>query len=398
MVGLAAPVTAVAQRPADAFTLDASTGEPGWIAFTATGTTGASVEITESVGTATPTVASFVMPTQTGGRRHGAPWRCDRRRRSFTATETLDDGTTQTADVTVTTPSCTAGLAMTTWPQPARAGRPLDVTVTSTRKDDRRTVKLCAERRTRRICRTATLSAVTGAAAAKLVLRGGGTWTLSATGQGIGLSRPLNTSRRALTVLATGDSEIQVLDDQLASALSGRARVIGEAHISTGLSKLSIFNWLAHAKNQAQAIHPDVTVMSIGANDGFDLPGPGGGSVSCCGQNWIDAYAARAHQMMRAYARNGAGRVYWFLLPTPRRPNFVRVYQAVDAGFVKAAAEFRSGVQVVDIRPIFSPGGDFRQYVGSVDSREPDGIHLSAGGDQIALRYLLGLMRADGTL
>jgi lysophospholipase L1-like esterase len=406
VIVLGGPVAATAQQvptqttPAPVpFTLDASAGEPGWIAFTATGTTGAQVQITETVGTAEPTVAGFVLPAQTGGRHHGTPWRCDRRRRTFVATETLpDDGGTQTARATVITPSCGAGLAISTWPRPARSGRPLDVTVTSTREADRRGLKVCAVRRTKRVCRSATLSARTHSASAKLVLRGSGTWTLTATGPGISLNRRLTTSRRPLTVLATGDSEIQVLDDQLASALSGRARVISEAHISTGLSKLGTFNWLTRATVQAQAIHPDVTVMSIGANDGFDLAGPGGTAVSCCGQDWIDAYAARAHQMMSAYERNGSGRVYWFLLPTPRRANFVRVYQAVDAGFLKAAAEFPSDVHVVDIRSIFSPGGTFRQFVGSVNAREPDGIHLSAGGDRIALRYLLGRMRADGTL
>jgi lysophospholipase L1-like esterase len=389
-----ATVPATPQSP---FAFTVSAREPGWIAFTATGTQGATVAITEQVGDATKPLTSFALTDGTGGRHHGAPWRCDRRRRTFTATETLDDGTAQTHHATVTTPSCTAQLALATWPRPPRAGRPLDVTVTSTRRADRRRVRVCATRRKTRACRSATLSA-TGVVNTKLVLRRPGQWRLTATGPGIALTRRLHAGRRKLTILATGDSEIQVLDDQLAGAVRGRAHVIGEAHISTGLTKLGMFNWLARAKLDASAIHPDITVMSIGANDGFDLPGSHGGPVACCSQDWIDAYAARAHQMMRSYLRHGAGRVYWFLLPTPRKASFVHIYQAVDAGFVKAAAQFPAGVHVVDIRPIFSPGGAYRQNVGSVDARESDGIHLSAGGDRIALRFLLKQMRDDGTL
>jgi lysophospholipase L1-like esterase len=399
---LSAPLLAAAaprQSPAGFAVAASSADEPGWIAFTITGATpGADVRIVELVGADEPPAATFTAPSSTTVRHHGARWRCDRRRRTFRAVETLPDGSEQTQTFYALTPSCTSQLAVSTWPQPARAGRPLDVTVTSTRRDDHRPVRICARRGADRVCGSARLSGATGAASAKLVLGRRGAWRLEATGPGIALTRDLHAGRRALTVLATGDSEIQVLDDLLASALGGRARVVKEAHIATGLSKPGGLNWVARAVAQARAIHPDVTVMSIGANDGFDLPGLAGGWVSCCGQDWVDAYAARAHQMMGSYLRHGAGRVYWFLLPTPRRADFVHFYRAIDAGFAEAAAEFPSGVRVVDIRPIFSPGGSYRQYVGSVNAREADGIHLSVGGDRIALRYLLSQMRHDGTL
>ncbi len=383
---LAGALDASAQTPA-VFTLDAAATEPGWIALSATGTPGATVKVAEHGAT----VAHFTLTTAAGGRRHGAPWSCTRTTRAFTATETLADGTTQTADATVTTPACNAGVTVSTWPRPPRVGRPFQVTVTSTRAADRRRVVACALRGPTRLCHAAPLAQ--GSAALTLVLPRPGIWRLHVTGPGIGSIQPVNAAHRPLTVLATGDSEIQVLDDQLASALSGRARVIGEAHISTGLSKLGFFNWLARAKTQAQTIHPDVTVMSIGANDGFPI-----GGAQCCGPAWVDGYAARARQMIASYLRHGAGRVYWFLLPTPRKADFVPVYQAVDAGFIKAAAAFPGRAHVVDIRPIFSPGGHYRQFVGSVNARESDGIHLSAAGDKIALTYLLGRMRADGTL
>jgi lysophospholipase L1-like esterase len=399
---LAAPLVALAAprqaSTAPAFTFTATASEPGWIAFRVAGAGGASVKIDETVGGVSTPVVHFAIPAGSGGRHHGAPWRCDRSRRTFVATETLPSAGAppQTATATVVTPACNAQLTMSTWPQPPRVGTPLDVTLSTARAADRRTVRLCARQRSVRVCHTATLAATP--TQATLVLRRPGVWTLSATGRGIAIERTLHAARRPLTVLATGDSEMQILDDDIATALGARAHVFGEAHISTGLSKLAMFDWLTRAQTQAQTIHPDITIMAIGANDGFDIPGAGGASQACCGQGWIDAYAARAEQMMRSYLRTGAGRVYWFLLPTPGRADFVRVYRAVDAGFLEAAAHFPSGVHVVDIRPIFSPGGTYRQFVGPVNARESDRIHLSAAGDQIALRFLLAQMRADGTL
>ncbi len=386
----AGALAAPAQSPS--FSLTASAAEPGWIALSATGTPGARVRVREHG----KTVAKFDLTTATGGRRHGAPWRCDHRYRVFTATETLADGTTHVAHSTVTTPPCNSGIGVLAWPQPPRAGRPLVVTIRTARRTDHRMLRVCAHRPGVNVCHLATFA--DGGAQAHLVLRHAGAWTVRVTGNGITLERPLTVGRLPLRILATGDSEIQVLDDQLSAALTGQAHVIKEAHISTGLTKLGLFNWLARAKSQGQTIHPDVTIMSIGANDGFNLPGVQGGTVMCCGQGWIDAYAVRVRSMMTSYLRRGAGRVYWFLLPTPRKQTFVPYYQAIDAGILEAAASFPSGVHVVDIRPIFSPGGRYRQYVGSVNAREKDGIHLSAAGDKIALRYLLGLMRADGTL
>jgi hypothetical protein len=205
-----------------------------------------------------------------------------------------------------------------------------------------------------------------------------------------------------LTILATGDSEIQLLDDFLTSAVSGRAHVISEAHISTGISKLSMFNWIARASVQARSEHPDITVMYIGANDGFPVPGSSGRPVSCCSRAWIEGYAGRVAQMMGSYLRQGAGRVYWFTLPTPAPSDFARYFRAINAAFELAASRFPNGVHLMDIRPVFTPGGRYRSSMTwhgrSVSVREADGIHLSIGGDRIALELLLDAMHTDGVL
>jgi hypothetical protein len=213
------------------------------------------------------------------------------------------------------------------------------------------------------------------------------------------LRRTVLVGRRAgaLHLLATGDSEIQILDRMIADRLRGEGvRVTSDAHIGTGISKLFQLNWLQHAATSARTLHPDVTVVFLGANDGYPI-----GPAACCDEAWSRGFAARAERMMRSYVRGGAGRVFWFLLPRPRPAGYARVFRAVNRG-LRLAAPRVPGVQLVDVGPQVTPGGDFHQTVSyrgqSLNVRQPDGIHLSVAGDRIALDVLVAAMRADGAL
>ena len=46
-------------------------------------------------------------------------------------------------------------------------------------------------------------------------------------------------------------------------------------------------------------------MVFIGANEGYPMPAPGGGEVSCCGPAWAAVFAQRARQMMDTYRRGG---------------------------------------------------------------------------------------------
>ncbi|MDX6718160.1 MAG: uncharacterized protein QOJ63_414, partial [Solirubrobacteraceae bacterium] len=133
---------------------------------------------------------------------------------------------------------------------------------------------------------------------------------------------PRPPARRAphLRLLATGDSMIQVVDGFLKSGLSGRRATVvrSDAHISTGISKLGMLDWLRKARNQASSFKPDVTVITLGANDGFPMKTPSGASVGCCDAGWVAEYARRVRSMMRSYVRGGRSLVYWMTLPAPR--------------------------------------------------------------------------------
>jgi hypothetical protein len=240
------------------------------------------------------------------------------------------------------------------------------------------------------------------APAGKLLVALGGkvAWTASSSWDGsvatiTGTLRTRRVPKRHLRILATGDSMIQVVDSFLADRLPTQ-RVIGEAHVSTGLSKAGFFglNWVKHAAAQARSIHPDATVVWIGPNEGFPING-----VNCCSGAWIRAYAQRARAMMRSYRRGGRALVYWLTLPIPRSGALAHVMRAVNRAIGVAARGGGSGVHVIDMRRVFTPHNRFQQtacYRGRCFSaRQPDGVHLSNPGARVAADIIARRLRAD---
>lgn len=207
--------------------------------------------------------------------------------------------------------------------------------------------------------------------------------------------------RGKLRVLVTGDSMAQIFDHYMAAGLGGGVAVRSEAHISTGLSKPSMLDWVANARSQARRVRPDVTVVFIGANDGFPMPTPSGATAPCCDSAWTKEYARRAARMMRSYYRGGLGRVYWLTLPAPRGGSFRTVFGPVNAAIRRAAREVR-GAHVVPIDRIFTPGFVYRDTLiwggRNVAVRQGDGVHLNNAGASIAAQKTIRRMRANRIL
>jgi len=216
--------------------------------------------------------------------------------------------------------------------------------------------------------------------------------------------RPAFASAGHLRMLATGDSMIQIVDGLLKQRLERRraTSVRSDARISTGISKPTALNWVRKAREQARSVHPDVTAIFLGANDGFPMRTLSGASVACCGAGWVAEYARRVEAMMRSYLRGGRSLVYWLTLPTPRRGDFARVYRAVNKAIRRAGKRVGGGARVIDLVPVFTPGGRFRQHVTfrgrTVNARQDDGIHLSVAGASIAATLLIDRLRADRAL
>jgi hypothetical protein len=205
-------------------------------------------------------------------------------------------------------------------------------------------------------------------------------------------------------VLATGDSMVQPLDEQLVRPVKrAGGHVRRDPRPGTGITKPLELDWLKHAKRQAKRHRPRATVVFLGANDAEPLRSASGPKVECCRRAWIDAYAERVARMMRSYRRGGAGYVYWLTLPTPRGDTQARRTAAINLALAQAhATADAKRVRLVDTIPALSPGNRYRRKVRyrgrTVVVRGRDGVHLTAAGARIARDLVVRAMRRDGVL
>jgi lysophospholipase L1-like esterase len=215
----------------------------------------------------------------------------------------------------------------------------------------------------------------------------------------VGAPRP---PRRPLkTLLVTGDSLSQPLDQDMARRLAGSVKVVRDPHVGTGISKSIIVDWAKLSSSQVKKDKPDAVVVFIGANEGFPMKGPDGREVQCCGVDYAAIYASRVRQMMNTYRQAGAARVYWLTLPAPRDSDRQKIARTVNAAILVAAQPWRSQVRVFDTVPIFTPGGVYRDAmdVGGQEKivRESDGIHLNQTGSNLLADRLLATIDLDFT-
>jgi lysophospholipase L1-like esterase len=205
------------------------------------------------------------------------------------------------------------------------------------------------------------------------------------------------------TLLITGDSLSMPLDAELARRLADQdIEVERDPRVGTGISKDGPADWGAVATEQTAEVEPDAVVLFIGANEGFPLPGPGGGTIDCCDAAWAAQYAYRARRMIDTYRRAGKARVYWLTVPAPRDADRQEISRAVNAAIGVAAEPYRAQARVLDMTALFTPGGRYRDAM-TVDGerrlvREPDGIHLNAAGAALAADAVLDAMRRDFAL
>jgi lysophospholipase L1-like esterase len=397
---LAGAAGAVAQGVSGPF-LTGETSRTGYVNLIYFGSPGTHVSFFERVGERrVPLGAGPAGPEGFAPLHPAATWRCGRLVRSFESVARTPGGVVRENTFDIRTPSCRDRLRLLA---PARVRPHSKVRV---RVRDRwalggLSARACAHGPSgQRRCRALTLAHGTSEAAARLPISRRGQWRLSVRLAGHRTVRPLGVGVAARTrrseqlarVLATGDSTIEGIESYLADELSGLARVRREFHVGTGISKPGAPAWTARARRQAISHRPAVTVISIGAVDGHAMNG-----VACCGAAWQAEYSRRAGRMMRSYRRGGKGRVLWLTLPIARDPGGADVARAVNAAVVRAA-RWRSGVRLVRLDEIFTPGGTFREsmaYRGRmVKVRSGDGIHLTAAGTAIAARAAANTLKA----
>jgi lysophospholipase L1-like esterase len=391
-----AVATVSAQTPSPIPVLTLSAGHTGWIAAQVAAPAGVAITVADggdvvATGT-TDATGALALP-------RAAAWSCHRNRR-LEASYVNAGGARQATTATIRTPSCAGRIAATPRPAHPRAGRAASILISDRWRVGGITVSVCAppgEVAPR--CHALALApgALRGAVKERPTRPGRHRYTVTyGSGRRTTATMLVRPRSSHLKVLATGDSMIQILDDDLGARLAARGpvRLTRDAHISTGITKPFMLDWVAHAAASARSAKPDVTVVFLGANDGFPI-----GSAPCCGGLWQARYAKRAARMMRSYARGGRSQVYWLLLPTPRRKAFVDIYRTVNRALRAAAARFPGVVELIDLGKVFTPGGRFRQTMvwhGRRESvRQADGVHLSVAGAAIAAQVVQQRMRDD---
>lgn len=390
VAGVALPAGAGADQRLE---LRAGPGETGYVTLDLHWRAGAVATISEQANGASEPVASVTLATDDTRISRAVPWRCDRRVRHFTVSSTTASGAPVSASAELRTPSCAHRLLLAVRPRRVRPGQGVKVRVADRwHRGDLRPTLCTTPPGGPRDCRRVATGERTVFRA-----RRAGTWVVLARTPWQRVAHAVSARHRGgrLTLLATGDSMIQIVDSFLDSRLRARGvRVRHDARISTGISKPGMLDWQALARRQARRLRPDVTVVFLGANDGFPMAG-----AACCGQPWIAEYARRAGRMVRAYARHGAGRVYWALLPAASHGFFREMFPAVNAAIRRAAAAQPRAVRVIDLARIFTPGGRFRESMrvhGRLTRvRQGDGVHLSTAGASVAASVLIRTLRAE---
>jgi hypothetical protein len=395
------PATADAQE----LTLQPHNDRTGYVGLRVGGPPGATVTLTETTGGSAQPIAQVPLTGPQADVPRAARWRCTPRHRSFHAETSTAEGAVLTADAATTTRRCAKRFTLRVRPSHPRAGRPLTVLLIDHWRVGGVHARACARGpAAHKRCHTFSLHEHRKRATWRFRPRTPGSWRIQVRMPGAPRKRDTAHVRPhsgTLRLLATGDSMIQIIDGFLKQRLPSTS-VHSDARISTGLSKPFMLNWPLHARAQARQLRPDVTVVFIGANDGFPLRSRSGARVDCCGKGWIDAYARKASGMMSTYARRGAGSVYWATLPAPRSAGFRRVYRAVNAALRDAAHRHPGEVHLVRLAKVFTPGFQFRQYLRwhgrLVSVRQGDGIHLNVTGASIAASLIIRTMRRDGVI
>ena len=197
-------------------------------------------------------------------------------------------------------------------------------------------------------------------------------------------------------ILVTGDSMMRGVDVWLEAELERIQEVTFLRDIRVG-SALTKHPWARIALEQVPLHQPDATVVFMGANDGFDLPG-----ARCCRKPWVSRYERRVRRMIQIYSRGGSAKVYWLTMPAAEFGFRRRLFPRINGALRRAVEASGPHAHLVDAWSVFTPGGLYRRTMlwngAVVEVRSPDGVHLDGSGDPIAATLIRDAMLEDGVL
>lgn len=204
---------------------------------------------------------------------------------------------------------------------------------------------------------------------------------------------------RPLKVLVTGDSLADFVGYQMAAMTSdaGLVQVANVPRNGTGLTNPEFFDWSVNAAQEIAARKPDVVVVVLGGNDGWNLK-VGDRAYPAGTPQWQAAYTRRIVAVARILSGGGVRPVYWSTPPMPESPKWARIF-ASQARAAVAAVPSVPGMRYVDLFQRTQVRGHYSDRLtfhgASIDARQPDGIHFSRAGAQIPAEAILQAMTAD---
>jgi hypothetical protein len=225
---------------------------------------------------------------------------------------------------------------------------------------------------------------------------GTATATDAASGDG-----PLRTPSAAdpLRILVVGDSIGSSVGYALAERLdaSGLARTVVDGRPDTGLSRPDYFDWNVQLRADLARVNPDVVVVMLGGNDAQSFVDHGR-VVTLGTPEWLSAYRARV-QAFSALAAAGGRRLAWIGLPVMRSATFSTDARMLDGAYHSVVADLPHGRYVDTWATLANGAGRYADYLPDAQGRlqlvrQPDGVHLAAGGTARVSAALIAAMRA----
>jgi hypothetical protein len=211
----------------------------------------------------------------------------------------------------------------------------------------------------------------------------------------------LPTAATPLRVLIVGDSIGLDMGGALQSDLAGTGVVTAglDGRESTGLTRPDYFNWPAELANDIKVGNPQVVVVMIGANDAQDFLGPP--DTPYASPAWNGLYAQRVAQFMQVAGSTGAA-VVWVGMPPMQNPGLSAQMADLNAVAKQQAAAAKPPVTWIDtFKSLGTPMGGYSAFTTNaagqiVNTRTPDGTHLTPGGGQVVAQQVIAQLVAEG--
>jgi hypothetical protein len=211
----------------------------------------------------------------------------------------------------------------------------------------------------------------------------------------------LPTAATPLRVLIVGDSIGLDMGGALQSDLAGTGVVNAglDGRESTGLTRPDYFNWPAELTTDIKADNPQVVVVMIGANDAQDFLGPP--DTPYASPAWNGLYAQRVAQFMQIAGSTGA-LVIWVGMPPMQNPGLSAQMADLNAIDQHQAAIAKPPVTFVSsYKSLGTATGGYTAFVTNaagqiVNTRTPDGIHLTPGGSQVVAQQVIAQLVTNG--